>query len=98
MALEDFGGMKTSGEIPFDKSQPFWKELLKKSFEEGMEEFMAEVFSGGVESVLTDKIDNSYFWDRALESFASGAVIGGVLGGTLGPVQQKQREKIPKDV
>jgi hypothetical protein len=94
--LEDFGGMKTSGEIPFDKSQPFWKELLKKSFKEGMEEFMAEVFSGGVESVLTDKIDNSYFWDRALESFASGAVIGGVLGGTLGPVQQKQREKYQK--
>ena len=80
--LESIGGVMPSGLIKL----PNWTKnvgvkWLMSAVAEGVEEFGAELFSGGLESIITDEIDNSNFWARAGESFLVGFVVGGALGG-----------------
>lgn len=80
--LESIGGVMPSGLIKL----PNWTKnvgvkWLMSAVAEGVEEFGAELFSGGLESIITDEIDNSNFWARAGESFLVGFVLGGALGG-----------------
>ena len=68
--LESIGGVMPSGLIKL----PNWTKnvgvkWLMSAVAEGVEEFGAELFSGGLESIITDEIDNSNFGQEQAKVF-----------------------------